>query len=82
MDELKGPGRRVEATRWRKLLCAITAQTLQLRREGRLDQLVGQAKQYEGNAYISGLGGVLPRVRVRDVVASTWIKEFWGLHLM
>ena len=33
--------------------------------EGRLGQLVGQAQQYEDNAHISGLGGVLPRVRVR-----------------
>ena len=33
--------------------------------EGRLGQLVGQARQYEDNAHISDLGEVLPRVRVR-----------------
>ena len=33
--------------------------------EGRLDQLVGQAQQFGDSAHISGLGGVLPRVRVR-----------------
>ena len=33
--------------------------------EGRLDQLVGQAQQYGDSTHFSGLGGVLPRVRVR-----------------